>query len=182
MQHLKRRHKKSLEVQDSRTKKAQGNSEEIHEVDSQPAHWWHTGQWTVTCPVYIGLSGGTLGSLRRGARKAPSGCSTGLSGVHWTIWVMVGSNGRLLQTPMVGWRDRAPDSEQCMSGVPDCPVCPSTGSCCFFPTTIIVEGGFKYPPTGHFKVWEPSNIPRHIVDISKCSNTQVLNRITRWLA
>ena len=28
----------------------------------------------------------------------------------------------------------------------------------------------------------PRNIPRHIVDISKCSNTQVLNRITRWLA
>jgi hypothetical protein len=28
----------------------------------------------------------------------------------------------------------------------------------------------------------PSNIPRHIVDISKCSNTQVLNRTTRWLA
>jgi hypothetical protein len=24
----------------------------------------------------------------------------------------------------------------------------------------------------------PSNIPRHIIDISKCSNTQVLNRIT----
>jgi hypothetical protein len=44
MQHLKRRHKRSIEVQDSRTKETQGNNEEIHEVDSQPAHRWHTGQ------------------------------------------------------------------------------------------------------------------------------------------
>jgi hypothetical protein len=39
MQHLKRRHKKSIEVQDSKTKEAQGISEEIHEVASQPAPW-----------------------------------------------------------------------------------------------------------------------------------------------
>jgi hypothetical protein len=44
MQHLKRRHKRCVEVQDSRTKVAQANSEEIHEVSSQPAHWWRTGQ------------------------------------------------------------------------------------------------------------------------------------------
>jgi hypothetical protein len=36
MQHLKRRHKKSLEVQVSRTKEAQGNNEVIQEVGSQP--------------------------------------------------------------------------------------------------------------------------------------------------
>jgi hypothetical protein len=35
MQHLKRRHKKSIEVQDSITKEAQENSEEIHEVGCQ---------------------------------------------------------------------------------------------------------------------------------------------------
>jgi hypothetical protein len=44
MQHIKRRHKRCIEVQDSRTKEAQGNSEEIHEVGSQPALWWRTGQ------------------------------------------------------------------------------------------------------------------------------------------
>jgi hypothetical protein len=44
MQHLKRRHKKRLEVQDSRTKEAQGNSEEIYEVGSQPTPWWRTEQ------------------------------------------------------------------------------------------------------------------------------------------
>jgi hypothetical protein len=37
MQHLKRRHKRSIEVQDSRTKEAQGNNEEILEVGTQPA-------------------------------------------------------------------------------------------------------------------------------------------------
>jgi hypothetical protein len=36
MQHLKRRDKICIEVQDSRTKEAQGNNEEIHEVGSQP--------------------------------------------------------------------------------------------------------------------------------------------------
>jgi hypothetical protein len=44
MQHLKRRRKKSLEVHVSRTKEAQRISEEIHEVGSQPAPWWCTGQ------------------------------------------------------------------------------------------------------------------------------------------
>jgi hypothetical protein len=44
MQHLKRRHKKSIEVQDSRTKEAQGISKEIHGVGSQPTHWWCTRQ------------------------------------------------------------------------------------------------------------------------------------------
>jgi hypothetical protein len=61
MQHLKRRHKNSLEVQDSRTKEAQRISEEIHEEGSQPAHRWCTG-----------LSGGTSDSLRR---EAHNGCS-----------------------------------------------------------------------------------------------------------
>jgi hypothetical protein len=38
MQHLKRRHKRSIEVQDSRIKEAQGNNEEIHEMGNQPAN------------------------------------------------------------------------------------------------------------------------------------------------
>jgi hypothetical protein len=40
MQHLKRRPKRCVEVQDSRPKEIQENSEEIQEVGSQPAHWW----------------------------------------------------------------------------------------------------------------------------------------------
>jgi hypothetical protein len=43
MQHLKRRPKRCVEVQDSRPKEIQENSEEIQEVGSQPTHWWHTG-------------------------------------------------------------------------------------------------------------------------------------------
>ena len=40
----------------------------------------------------------------------------------------------------------------------------------------------------NFRIWifgmlqSPRDIPRHIVYIPKCSYTQVLNRITRWLA
>jgi hypothetical protein len=72
MQHLKRRHKRSIEVQDSRTKEAQRNNEEIHEVGSQPAHWWRTGQCTITCSVCIGLSDETPGNLCREAHNERS--------------------------------------------------------------------------------------------------------------
>jgi hypothetical protein len=74
MQHLKRRHKKSLEVQDSRTKEAQENSKEIHEVGSQPASGGapNSEQYPFRCAP---------DSLHRGARsEAPLGCSTGQSG------------------------------------------------------------------------------------------------------
>jgi hypothetical protein len=47
--------------------------------------WWDTGQ-----------------SVQRDPHRALSGYSTRLSSVHRTIWITVGSNGRLLQTPMVG--------------------------------------------------------------------------------
>jgi hypothetical protein len=40
-------------------------------------------------------------------------------------------------------------------------------------------GGYKYSQPGIYRCGGTSNIPRHIVDVSKCSNTQVLNRITR---
>jgi hypothetical protein len=40
-------------------------------------------------------------------------------------------------------------------------------------------GAINTPQPVILRCGSPSNIPRHIVDISKCSNTQVLNRITR---
>jgi hypothetical protein len=40
-------------------------------------------------------------------------------------------------------------------------------------------GGYKYPQPTTSRCGSPSNIPRHIVDIPKCSNSQVFNRITR---
>jgi hypothetical protein len=88
MQHLKRKHKRSVEVQDSNTKEAQGNNEEIHEVGSQLAHGAPDSE------QYLygvhGLSGGTPDSLRREAHnQALSSYSTGLSGVHRTVFVTV---------------------------------------------------------------------------------------------
>jgi hypothetical protein len=65
--------------------------------------------------VCTGLSGGApRQSAQRGPQRALLGCSTGLSSVHRIVWLMVGSNDRLLQ---VSWHGRAPDNEQCMSGV-----------------------------------------------------------------
>jgi hypothetical protein len=88
--------KKSLEVEDSRTKEDQRIDEEIHEVGSQPAFWWRTGQWTThvwfvpDCPV------GHPNSLRREAQKrAFSGYSTGQSG-----------SGRIQRSTAVDLNDR----------------------------------------------------------------------------
>jgi hypothetical protein len=49
----------------------------------------------------------------------------------------------------------------------------------FSPTASFVLGAINTPPTGHSKCGSPRDILRHIVDIPKCSYTQVLNRITR---
>jgi hypothetical protein len=133
---------KTLEVQDSRTKEAQGNNKEIYEVGSQPAPWWCTGQWTVPCPVCTGLFGGTQDNLRRGAhrqapsgcstrlssgtldnlrrgalRQAPSSCSTGLSGVHQTLWQRSDPTVDCCRPQRSVDVARTPDNEQCMSGV-----------------------------------------------------------------
>jgi hypothetical protein len=88
-----------------------------------------------------------------------------------------GSNDRLLQTSMVGWRGWAPDSEQCLSGAPvDRKLLLSVNR-------LEVWGeAINTPQPGIWRCGSPSNIPRHSIDISKCTYTQVLNRITRWLA
>jgi hypothetical protein len=80
MQHFKRRHKRCIEVQDSRIKETPGNREEIHEVGIQPCTLEAHQIVNSTCLVCTRLSDGTPGSLRKGAHnQAPSGCSTGLS-------------------------------------------------------------------------------------------------------
>jgi hypothetical protein len=87
--------KYQAQVQDSRPKEAQENSEEIPKVGSQPAHWWRTG-----------LSGEQPDSLRREPEEWTLGsCGIGLSGVHRTVWPMVSSrlfNGRQQQLSTVG--------------------------------------------------------------------------------
>jgi hypothetical protein len=151
--------------------------------DSQPAHRWCTGQWTIPCPVCTELSDGTPGqSAQRGPQWALSGCSTELSGVHQTVWVTVGSNGgcyRLQRLADVAGTEQWAMLVWC---APDCPVHPSTESCCFCPTTIFEGGCYKYPQPAISRCGNTSNIPRHSIDISKCSYTQVLNRITWCIA
>jgi hypothetical protein len=76
---------------------------------------------------------------------------------HRTVWCapdslgIVGSNGRLLQTPQ--WPAdvaRASDNEQCMSGVPvDRKLLLSVQ------LLELWEEAINTPPTGHLKVWEP---------------------------
>jgi hypothetical protein len=68
---------------------------------------------------------------------------TGLSGVHQTVWVAIGPNGWLLQTPMVGWRGK----HRTVSGVHRTIrfACrqKAAASC---PTTIWGVGAYKYHP------------------------------------
>jgi hypothetical protein len=126
------------------------------------------------------LSGGTpRQSALRGPQRALLGCSTGLSSVHRTIWLTVRSNGRLLQTQRSADVAGTGQSGAHQTCTVHCPVYPSTESCCFCPTTIFGGGGYKYPQPAIWRCGSPSNIPRHNIDISKCSNTQVLNRVTR---
>jgi hypothetical protein len=129
--------------------------------------------WTVNniCPVGHRAVCAERPATRRSRAVAPDNLAT------------VGSNGRLLQTPTIDWRGQS--TEQWTVHVRcalDCLVRPSTETTTFCPTSIIEGEGYKYPLTDIWRCGSPSNIPRHIVDISKCSNTQVLNRITRWLA
>jgi hypothetical protein len=136
--------KRCIKVQDSRTKEARRNQRKTLEEGCQPAPGG-----ALESEQY--LSGGTTGqSAQRGHRQAPSGCSTGLSGVHWIVgnsqiqWsTATDANGRLTS--------RAPDTAQCLSGgAPDCPVRPTTEAAAFCPTASLGVGGYKYHPNQPF--------------------------------
>jgi hypothetical protein len=126
------------------------------------------------------------------------------SGVHWTVWwdtQTVYAEGLADRCPRAATSDCPVCTEQSGNGriqwstAADlngrltwpghrimnsaCPVRPSMESSCFCPMAIIGGGGYKYPQPAISRSGSPSNIPRHIVDIFKCSNTQVLNKITR---
>jgi hypothetical protein len=145
IQHLKRRHKKMRKSPRlNNKKKPEGISKETLEEGYQPVPGaapdseqymsgvHRTVRCASDCPVRTGLSDGTTGqSAQRGRGQAPSGCSTGLSGVHRTI-----GNGRIQRstaTDANGWLTwRAPDTAQCLSdGALDYPVHPTTESYCF---------------------------------------------------
>jgi hypothetical protein len=140
MQHLKRRHKRYVEVQDSRGKEAQkkqrGNPWSGQSASALMAHRI----------VNSNLSGvhqtvrWDTGNLRRGVyNQAPSDCSTGQS-----------SNGRIQRSTATDLKSRLTrqGTEQwtvLVRCAPDCPVHPSTESCCFCPTTIIVGETINTP-------------------------------------
>jgi hypothetical protein len=74
---------------------------------------------------------------------------------------------------MVGW---------CGQGTPDCPVRPTTEASTFLSNGYNWREAIYTLQPAIWRCGRPSNIPTHVIDISKCSNTHVLNRITRWLA
>jgi hypothetical protein len=91
MQHLKRRHKRGIEVQDSRGKEAQKKQQR------NPRSGQLANTLVVHRTVNSNLSGGTPGSLRR---EAHNGHSQTVASDY--PGVTVKSNGRLLHTPTVG--------------------------------------------------------------------------------
>jgi hypothetical protein len=152
MQHLKRRHKKKHRSPILENKRSKGISKEIHEEDSQPAHWWCTGQWT----VHVRCAPNYPVGHQAVCTKKPTTRRSWAVAPYYPVCTRQSSNSQLLQTPTVGWRGRAPDNEQCMSDVHRTVRCARRQkAAAFCPTAIIVGGGYKYPPTSHFKVWEP---------------------------
>jgi hypothetical protein len=153
--------KRCIGVQYSRTKEARRNQQRNPRNGLSASAWWRTGHW---CPVCTGLSGEAPDSLRREAADrrslaVASDCPvcTGLSGVHQTVrcangqTTTVGSNGRLLEAPTVGWRGvhRTLHSR--------CPVVHRTIRCtrrqkaaAFCPTASLGCGGYKYHPNRPF--------------------------------
>jgi hypothetical protein len=134
-----------------------------------------------TCLVCTGLSGGTQGSLYRGARRqAPLGCRTGLSGVPQIVWQWSDPTIDCCRPQRSADVVRAPDSEQCMFGRHRTVRCARRQKDVVSVQRLQLWGeAINTPQPGISRCGSPSNIPRYIIDISKCSNTQALNRITR---
>jgi hypothetical protein len=87
--------------------------------------------------------------------RRTQGCSTGLTGVHQTVYVTVGSNGRLLQTPTVGWRGRHRIVNNALSDVHWTVRCARRQkAAAFCPTARNGVGAYKYP--NHFHSAHPS--------------------------
>jgi hypothetical protein len=131
------------------------------------------------------MSGGTTG---QSAQRGPQIGALGLQ--HRTVrctpdsQTTVGSNARLLQTPTVSWRGKHRTVNRALYGAHQTVQCARRQKAtAFYPMSRNGVGAYKYQPNRAFqRCGSPSNIPRHILDILKCSYTQVLNRITRGLA
>jgi hypothetical protein len=135
------------------------------------------------CPVpHTRLSGapGTV-ALMASFRWHRGGKTTGLSSVKFGLSgaKSLHANGHLRwQTQRLG----APDRGTGLSGDPTGRSGAPQKAATFPPTVSFVLGAINTPQPAISKRGSPRDIPRHIVDIPKCSYTQVLNIITRWLA
>ena len=160
MQHLKRRHKRSIEVQDSRTKEAHRNQQRNLRRGLSASAWWRTGHW---CPVCTGLSGEAPDSLRREAAGRRSlavapDCPvcTGLSGVP--------TDRRQRSDPTVDCYRRQRSADVACTGHLLCSVRWCTGLSgapddrkLLLSVQRLVWGveAINTTPTGHSLVWEP---------------------------
>jgi hypothetical protein len=128
---------------------------------------------TPDCPVpHAGLSGapGTE-TLTTSSRWHCGEKTTGLFGVEFGL-----SGVKSLRCQ--------PTARRTGQGAPDCPmhhriVWYAAESSNFSLTTSFVLGDINTPQPAIPKCGSSRDIPRHIVDIPKCSYTQVLNRITQ---
>jgi hypothetical protein len=131
--------------------------------------WWHiglSGAHTPDCPLHQGTAAQRL--VPGGTRRED----------YRTVQC------RKPAAPTVTCSDRATARRTGQATV-RCPVHHRTVRCAaesssFSPTALFVLGAINTPPQPAIsKCGSPRDIPRHILDIPKCSYTQVLNRITR---
>jgi hypothetical protein len=163
MQHIKRRHKRSIEVQDSRTKEVQ-NSEEIHEVGTQKC------------------TGGAPDSLRR---EAHNGRSRAVAPDYLVCAPDILGNDRIQRSTTTYPNGRLTWPGHQTVNKP-CPVCTGLSGASVDRKSLLLSNVYNCgrepintPQPAIWRCGSPSNIPTHVIDIFKCSNIQVLNRITR---
>jgi hypothetical protein len=150
-QHLKRRHKMMHRSSRLKNKRSPKKSTKKPWRGLSASVWWRIGQWTVPVRCAPDCLVGQPDSLRR---EATDRCSRAVAPdcpVCTGQTTTVGSNGRLLQASMVGWRGV---HRTLHSG---CPVVHRTVRCtrrqkaaAFCPTASLVIGGYKYHPNRPF--------------------------------
>jgi hypothetical protein len=145
---------------------------------SQPAHRWCTRQWTVACLVgHQAVCAEGLADRR--PRAAPQDCPVcteqyGNGRIQWSTAADPQRSADVARTP---------DSEQCLSGVHRTIRCAHRQKAAASVQRLELWGeAINTPQPAISRYGSPSNIPRHSIDIPKCSYTPVLNRITWWLA
>jgi hypothetical protein len=149
-QHLKRRHKMMHRSPRLKNKRSPKKSTKKPWRGLSASAWWRTGQWTVPVPCASDCPVGQPDSLRREATDRRSRAVAPDCPVCTGQTTTVGSNGRLLQAPTVGWRG----VHRTLHSV--CPVVHRTGctrrqkAAALCPMSSLGIGGYKYHPNRPF--------------------------------